>query len=184
MDLADQLTRLNIWTRGEQRAAHNPLLLLYAISRYLRGAGRLSDAKPSGKSVCSRKLLDADAAGGLTPDLFEALQDRGEAARAIAAILEKEFPETYHEDILSALGIDLGELTLRRRRDPQFRRSGLRAPSQALRPRHDHLLRGPPRPGPGERHLCDVACPGGLSRAGASARVGVSAGERQEDRNR
>lgn len=32
---------LTVWTRGEQRAPHKPLLLLYALGRYARGEPRL-----------------------------------------------------------------------------------------------------------------------------------------------
>ena len=40
-DVVDQLTNLNVWQRGDERAPHKPLLLLYAIAQYLRGHDRL-----------------------------------------------------------------------------------------------------------------------------------------------
>ena len=35
------ITGLNVWKRGDQRAPHKPLLLLYALGRCLQGRGRL-----------------------------------------------------------------------------------------------------------------------------------------------
>lgn len=32
---------LTVWKRGDQRAPHKPLLLLYALARYARSEGRL-----------------------------------------------------------------------------------------------------------------------------------------------
>jgi putative restriction endonuclease len=172
VDVVERLSNLRTWKRGDERAPHKPLLLLYAIARYAQGGerfipfteiddelqtmlrefghprktvhphypfwhlqsdgiwevhGDLPDNLPTGQSLSKKRLLAADAAGGLSQELYEALQDRNEAARAIKTILEREFPDTYHEDILSALGLDLGSLALRRRRDPNFRHEILRA---------------------------------------------------------
>ncbi len=172
MDVAERLSSVRTWKRGDERAPHKPLLLLYAIARYTQGGqrlipfaqvqeqlgtlleefglprknthpenpfrhlqsdriwevqGTLPEDLPSGRSVSKKKLLDANAVGGLSQDLYDALKDGGEAARAIETILQNEFPDTYHEDILNALGIELDSLTLRRRRDPQFRHEILRA---------------------------------------------------------
>jgi len=35
------ITGLNVWKRGDQRAPHKPLLLLYALGRCLQGRDRL-----------------------------------------------------------------------------------------------------------------------------------------------
>ncbi len=35
------ITGLKVWKRGDQRAPHKPLLLLYALGRCLRGQDRL-----------------------------------------------------------------------------------------------------------------------------------------------
>ena len=36
MDLVERVTRLRRYTRGDERAAHKPLLLLYALGRFQR----------------------------------------------------------------------------------------------------------------------------------------------------
>ena len=40
-NLIDALTQLNVWKRGDQRAPHKPLLLLYALGQYYSGRSRL-----------------------------------------------------------------------------------------------------------------------------------------------
>jgi putative restriction endonuclease len=40
-DLLEKIQKLNIWTSGDQRAPHKPLLLLIALSRIANGEGRL-----------------------------------------------------------------------------------------------------------------------------------------------
>ena len=41
MDIIESVTKLNVWKKGDQRAPHKPLLLLYAIGHYLEGGPRL-----------------------------------------------------------------------------------------------------------------------------------------------
>ena len=41
MDLIDSLGKLNVWRRGNERAPHKPLLLLFAIGHYLRDGSRM-----------------------------------------------------------------------------------------------------------------------------------------------
>ena len=60
-------------------------------------------------------------------EYYESIRDQQVAAEVIAAILEKNFPESIHEDILRATGIDRGYVVFRRRRDPAFRDGILRA---------------------------------------------------------
>lgn len=45
----------------------------------------------------------------------------------IAALLNTTFPDSYHDDVLRALGLDAHYTVTRRRRDPAFRESILRA---------------------------------------------------------
>ena len=167
MGIVERVGKLNVWTRGDQRAPHKPLLLLYVLGQYLNHHQRmisfreieaplrqlLIDFGPPRKtyhpelpfwhlhsegfwdlenvelpkerigsaSVKKRLLIEGDAQGGLSPDFFHAVQDPAIAAKTIAVLLEENFPESIHEDILRAVGIDLGYLVIKRRRDPKFR---------------------------------------------------------------
>ncbi len=49
------ITGLNVWKRGDQRAPHKPLLLLYALGRCLRGEDRLISYEAVDREL--RKLL-------------------------------------------------------------------------------------------------------------------------------
>jgi putative restriction endonuclease len=52
-ELESAFSRLNVWRRGDERAPHKPLLVLYALARYYRGESRLI---PYGE--VDRKLRD------------------------------------------------------------------------------------------------------------------------------
>ncbi len=39
--LKQAISNITIWRKGEQRAPHKPLLLLYVLSHYRQGHGRL-----------------------------------------------------------------------------------------------------------------------------------------------
>lgn len=69
------------------------------------------------------ELVRGEAAGGFTEDVDAALRTNPEAVRTIAhALLDAHFPATVHEDILSAVGLDLEPSWIPRvRRDPAFR---------------------------------------------------------------
>ena len=69
------------------------------------------------------ELLKHGVAGGFTSDVFDALSsDRNLLRTAVYQVLESAFPESYHEDILSAVGLkDAFESVIRQKRDPNFR---------------------------------------------------------------
>lgn len=76
-------------------------------------------------------LLDSGAVGSLTPDFAAALTDDPHLVSSVVrAILDANFPETIHRDILDAVGIDpdridqvgsTKDMDFVRRRDPSFR---------------------------------------------------------------
>ena len=41
--LQHAIENITIWRKGEQRAPHKPLLLLYVLSQYQRGHARMFD---------------------------------------------------------------------------------------------------------------------------------------------
>ena len=54
-EIRDRVSRLNVWKRGDQRAPHKPLLLLYALGHCLRDENRLISYEDVDKDL--RKLL-------------------------------------------------------------------------------------------------------------------------------
>jgi putative restriction endonuclease len=74
-------------------------------------------------------LRSPEVRAGFTPDVQAALAADPRLVTAIAeAILAEHFPESYHEDLLDAVGLTVQTgLTRRRKRDPAFRQRVLRA---------------------------------------------------------
>ncbi|MCU0712568.1 MAG: HNH endonuclease [Pirellula sp.] len=81
-----------------------------------------TDAKKS-------ELIRHAVSGGLTTDLFTAIQNDKTLLKQIAAeLLDCSFPESLHQDILESVGLlDAIELSQRRKRDPKFREMVLQA---------------------------------------------------------
>ncbi|KJS17991.1 MAG: restriction endonuclease [Peptococcaceae bacterium BRH_c4b] len=72
-------------------------------------------------------LLNNDTHGGFTEEIYSMLSKDRKLTRELANILlEQNFPETIHEDVLSEVGLDM-ELAGKLRRDPQFRERVLKA---------------------------------------------------------
>ena len=177
-EILQRLTSVTVWTRGEERAPHKPLLILLALARCSRGEPReipyrevdlklgalLREFGPPRKTYhpefpfwylrndgiwvvrdedklarrsdkdapLKSSLLKVDPPGGLTPEIWEVLKkDRSLLAEAAMAILEAEFPASYHDDILTAIGLDVEALLAsgasKPKRDPAFRERVLRA---------------------------------------------------------
>lgn len=120
---------------GPSRRSYHPEFPFYHLRNdgiwILRDAERLQKKK-GGSSPKRSELLAHDSPGGLTPALFEALlNDRALLAEVATLLLETSFPQSMHEDILSAVGLDLtlGQ-THTTPRDPRFRVAVLRAYEQ------------------------------------------------------
>ncbi len=75
-----------------------------------------SDAKKS-------ELLKHDVSGGFTQEVFQVISSDKNLLRSAAnEVLESAFPDSYHDDILSAVGlVDAFESAMARKRDPKFR---------------------------------------------------------------
>jgi putative restriction endonuclease len=171
----EQFRRLNVWRRGDQRAPHKPLLVLYALARWCRGdrddipfrdvdrdlTPLLQDFGPPRQSYHPEypfwrlqndgvwvvhadgsmsprrsnsdppkgELLAHHAAGGFSEVVKAALRARPANVPEIATgLLANHFPESIHQDILDAVGLDLlGGPAAGRKRDPQFRQRVLTA---------------------------------------------------------
>lgn len=173
MNLVQAIEKMNVWKRGDQRAPHKPLLLLYVFGKYLEGHARffefseideplrklLVDFGPArrthhselpfwhlasdgmwelrnidlpkstiGSASAKRKMLIGNRAlGGLTSACYEQIKNPGTMRTAVQAILHTSFPETIHEDILSAVGLPPNENMPVGPRTARFRQDVLRA---------------------------------------------------------
>jgi putative restriction endonuclease len=74
-------------------------------------------------------LRSPDVKAGFTPEVQTALATAPQAVTRIAtAILTEHFPESYHEDLLDAVGLTLETgVAQKRKRDPAFRHRVLKA---------------------------------------------------------
>lgn len=74
-------------------------------------------------------LLEKHVTGGFPSDIQGLLaRERVLVSEIVASLLNRNFPDTLHGDILGAVGVDLGSAgSVRRVRDPEFRRRILRA---------------------------------------------------------
>jgi putative restriction endonuclease len=159
---------LTVWSRGDQRAPHKPLLILYALGRWLRGeaeiqfssakddlARLLTDFGPPrkvchpeqpfwrlqkdgiwtvrassrlvlGKDGCpsSSELIRKRAKGQFRKELQAAFRRSRALVREVERqLLAAHFPTTLHDDIRTAVGLDVGdEPAAAGERDPNFRR--------------------------------------------------------------
>ena len=165
---------LRMWQRGDERAPHKPLLVLYAIGKLLRGENRLlpftevderlgellrefgpkrkvqrtqlpfwrlqsdgvweipgadSIEQSPGGDVRRGDLFRFEVAGGFTEDIARQFQDDSSMVLGIVQnMLDAHFPDSIHEDILQATGIDLTfKSTGQQKRDPNFRVNILKA---------------------------------------------------------
>jgi putative restriction endonuclease len=94
----------------------------------VQARGELSP-RQSNTDVPKSVLLAQDARGGFSGDVSAALRsDPALATRIAARLLESHFPESFHPDILGAVGLTLEpEPATPRKRDPQFRKRVLTA---------------------------------------------------------
>jgi putative restriction endonuclease len=78
-------------------------------------------------SIPPRILRDRDARGGFSEPAYAVLQANPAAVNQLAGqLLEDNFPESMHQDILDAVGMPWVAESGRKRRDPAFRSNVLR----------------------------------------------------------
>lgn len=166
-DLKDQVEKLSIWKKGDQRAPHKPLLILLALGSMQNNSPRLLsyqevrdkliyllkefgpirksyhpeepfvrlttdgiwalNAERTSVEISDRWLLSHGIQGGFSDEVYSLLINDKNLVREIAEIvLSKHFPETLHDDLLSAVGLNI-EYDGKKIRDPKFRDCVLRA---------------------------------------------------------
>lgn len=168
-DVLTKFDSLNVWKKGDQRAPHKPLLVLYALARWQKGEPNITfetaapvltdllqefgpdrksyhpefpffhlqsdgvwkmtmDGEPiprkGSQNFTRGELLKHHATGCFSEDVQAALnRNPGLAGEIATTILEGHFPESYHPEILAAVGFDSESRSIskRRPRDPRFR---------------------------------------------------------------
>ncbi len=169
--LIEEIKNIRIWQRGDERAPHKPLLLLYTLGRVSRGESRMVPYSEAGEilrgllnefgpyrkahrpnypfvKLCNdggfwelggrytlntlrdwsdRELSDNETTGGFTEGVYALLRNNRELLNDLARfILDRYFPDTFHQDILAQVGLEL-ESDARLIRSPDFRDRVLRA---------------------------------------------------------
>jgi len=173
--IRDLFQTITVWKRGDQRAPHKPLLLLYALARchhdnrrllpyleidkklerLLRDFGpprkrihpeypfwRLQnddlwvipqadrlETRASNTDAKKSELKRYDVKGGFPKPIYECLRTNPDLLSELAhRLLDAHFPASLHDDILTAVGLDLSRSQVARTpRDPEFRERVLRA---------------------------------------------------------
>jgi putative restriction endonuclease len=88
--------------------------------------------RPKARNPPRSQLIERHARGGFTEDAYSLLRSDPNLVREVAQItLEKNFPESLHEEILESVGLDLGTWVIKCARDPRFRAAVLQAYGRA-----------------------------------------------------
>lgn len=170
--LRNRFDDLTVWKRGEQRAPHKPLLVLYALGRLVQGDRWLEfsdieddlkdlliefgpprqshhpeypfwhlqsddvwvipeahnlEMRASASNPPKTELRKKQARGGFSDDVYKAFHSDSELRREIAyRLLSSHFPSSLHQDIATAVGLEL-DGSEQSDRDPNFRRQVLQA---------------------------------------------------------
>jgi putative restriction endonuclease len=116
---------------GPPRDSHQPELPFWHLQTdgLWEVPGGDSLAKRKGKRLPLVDEMRRSAKGGFPEDIDSVLRADPELLRRIARmLLEEHFPNSYHEDLLTAVGLELTEqVGGRPRRDPSFRDQVLNA---------------------------------------------------------
>jgi putative restriction endonuclease len=170
--LLTKVREVSVWKRGDQRAPHKPLLILYALGKlfagqnqvlfkdfyepfenllrefgpprnsyhpefqfwYLRSEGFWEIEPATGwtmrkgaSSPSKVDLIGRDAIGRFVPAVQELLlNDPALAEEVVSLVLNNHFPDSIHEDVLEATGLERLQ-TVKPKRDSRFREEVLRA---------------------------------------------------------
>jgi putative restriction endonuclease len=167
-ELKERIKNLTIWKKGDQRAPHKPLLILYALGQMQHKKARFLsyvDTKEPMKDLLKEfgpyrqtyhpeepfvRLTndgiwtlnrDVDSVqinghwlskhgvlGGFNDEVYSLLRNDPNLVQEITEmVLHNHFPETVHEDILTAVGLDFDTCLSNQHRDSKFRDRVLKA---------------------------------------------------------
>lgn len=81
------------------------------------------ESRKSNNDAKKSELLKHNVAGGLTSELYTALHnDPGLTKRVSMDLLDRSFPESFHQEILDSVGLEnIVETAVRKKRDSKFR---------------------------------------------------------------
>lgn len=164
-EIEARFASIKVWRKGDERAPHKPLLLLYSLGKLQSGqrwlpypevqtdVGKLLQEFGPARSTSpiypfqylesdgfwsyypkrpnhfrASELTKSNIAGGFSPDMYRALEQNPGLVRQLAQnLLEQHFPQSLHQDILDAVGLDLEvtseatQVMKKPARDPKFR---------------------------------------------------------------
>jgi putative restriction endonuclease len=173
-EILERFKQINVWKKGDERAPHKPLLLLYALGRCSRNEGNeipyldverdlkylLTEFGPPGsphpempfwylqndgiwfvntaENLERRKgrtdpkrseFIKHNPIGGIIPEIYNTLSiDKQLLNDVVRSLLVAHFPESFHDDILDAVGLAIEDgIQVHNKRDPTFRQKVLRA---------------------------------------------------------
>ncbi len=111
---------------GPQRQTYQPELPFYHLQNddlWKIVGGKALPRRTGSKNIPRSILLKNKAKGGFPKDIFNYLRRKKNLIPEIAqTILESHFQETYHQDILDAVGLDRHYMMVKKTsRDPHFR---------------------------------------------------------------
>lgn len=116
---------------GPPRRSHHPEYPFWRLQKDSIWEVAGSDAVQENQSgdVSSQMLLDAGACGQFKSDITRRLaRDPQLVRKLVISLLEHNFPETIHEDILQAIGVDLADFEeTKTKRSPGFREKVMQA---------------------------------------------------------
>ena len=116
---------------GPPRKRHHPELPFW----YLKNDGFWTlphahelEFRKNKRQPTHRELLKQEAIGIVREDLWRDLLENPDETRSLAQSILREFwPDTYHKDIASFVGLEVEAVVASKKRDPKFRERILRA---------------------------------------------------------
>ncbi len=124
-ETVDKDLKLLLREFGPRRKSYHPEYPFWRLQNdgiwELENAERIKIRKSSADARKS-ELLRYEVLGGFTPEVQSVLEtDKSLVAEVVNLLLQDNFPETIHEDILTAVGIELRtEIPSLRKRDPEI----------------------------------------------------------------
>lgn len=129
-DVVAPLTKL-LADFGPQRARHHPEYPFWRLQNdglWVVAADDVIQTRQSNNDAKKSELLRKNAIGAFSPEDLHILKSDSQNIGIVARrVLDGNFPETLHQDILDTVGLHLDITEGKAKRSPEFRRRVLRA---------------------------------------------------------